>query len=474
MVLQPESVPKSRRDPPPEFKFHSSCDTCLKAKIKCSQAKPSCARCLQQNRRCVYSPYRKIGRPSTKNLPPPDQQQRAVGGTARKGRKPHPQQISLPSLGVETRSWVDNLVHPTNPALHAEESVLVPHESWSNPELTGNINRLDYGLEGANWPSLDGLFDAPAPMLSLANHELASAGFQLDQVDPDPDQDELTGYLSPSSLSSRESPITPLPTPQTERGLFGIRSEFPFAAGHSLGTGPVLPKPLNAFPAFFSSSSSASSPVTEAGGFNLFLAPSARCTFQCYPDLINLLNDINEFQRNNSGIPLDVLLNLDKRVCKVRETVLRCPCCLVSPGAALTLMLITVVSINLLGLFERSCRSTDRDSGSSMSREESRVVSSIALDDRSHVDRGRSRNPLPYTTGHLTVGNIQLDETVKLAISRRLVRLYLERQLGVVQQLNQLLGRAEGDTASVKVTQELLRDQLRRLEHFVGFITLTD
>jgi hypothetical protein len=72
------------------------------------------------------------------------------------------------------------------------------------------------------------------------------------------------------------------------------------------------------------------------------------------------------------------------------------------------------------------------------------------------------------------VGNIQLDETVKLAFSRRLVRLYLERQLGVVQQLSQLLGRAEGDAASVKVTQELLRDQLRRLEHFIGFITLTD
>jgi hypothetical protein len=358
--------------------------------------------------------------------------------------------------------------------LHAEKSDLVPHQSWSNPELTANINRLDYGLEGANWPSFEGLFDAPAPMLPPANHGLASAGSQLDQVDPDPDQDDLAGYLSPSSLSSRESPITPLPTPQTERGLFGIRSEFPFAAGHSLGTGPVLPKPLNAFPAFSSSSSSASSPVTEARGFNLFLASSARCTFQCYPDLINLLNDINEFQRKNSGIPLDVLLNLDKRVCKVRETVLRCPCCLVSPGAALTLMLITMMSINLLGLFEWSCGSTDGDSGSSMSREESRVVSSIALDDRSPVDRGRSRNPLPYTTGHLTVGNIQLDETVKLAFSRRLVRLYLERQLGVVQQLNQLLGRAEGDTASVKVTQELLTDQLQRLEHFIGFITLTD
>ncbi|CAI7582004.1 unnamed protein product [Penicillium crustosum] len=461
MLLQPESSSKPRNDSPPGFKFHSSCDTCLKAKIKCSQAKPTCARCLQQGRQCVYSPYRKIGRPSTKNLPLDQLQQpkgRTAGGTARRSLS---RRVSLASPGIENGS---------------RESVLVPSQTWSDQELTGNINRLDYGLEGTNWSALEGLLDASMSTLPQADHELASAVPRLDQVhdlDPNPGQEDLTGYLSPSSLSSRESLATTFP-PEAEAGSFGLSSEFPFSAGYSLGTGPVLSESLNAFPVLSSFPSSASSPVTEARGFNLLSAPTDRCTFQCYPVLINILNDMNEFQRKSSGLPLDVLLNLDKRVRKVHETILGCPCCLVSCAAALTLMLITMVNINLLSLFERSCGSTDGGSGSSMSRGELNVAPRIAFGGGNYAGQDRSRNPLPYTTGHLTLGNIHLDETVKLVFSRRLVRLYLERQLGVVQQLSQLLGRVEGDGASIKVTQDLLRDQLRRLEHFVGFITLTD
>ncbi|KAJ5608149.1 C6 zinc finger domain protein [Penicillium hordei] len=476
MLLQPESLQKPHNDSPPGFKFHSSCDTCLKAKIKCSQAKPTCARCLQQGRRCVYSPYRKIGRPSTKNLPLDQLQQpmgRTAGGTARRGLS---RRVSLPSPSIENGSRLGNPRHATNQVLHAQESALMPSQNWSDQESTGNFNRLDCGLEGTNWPALGGLLDASMSMLPQTDHELASAAPQLDQVhdlDPNPNQDDLTGYLSPSSLSSRESLASTFP-PETDAGSFGISSEFPFSAGYSLGTGPVLSESLNAFPVLSSFSSSASSPATEARGFNLFSAPGDRCTLQCYPVLINILNDMNEFQRKSSGIPLDVLLNLDKRVRKIREMTLGCPCCLVSRAAALTLMLIALVNINLLGLFERSCGSTDGGSGSSMRRGGLSVAPRIALGGSSSVGQDRSRNPLPYTTGHLTLGSIHLDETVKLVFSRRLIRLYLERQLGVVQQLSQLLGRVEGDAASIKVTQDLLRDQLRRLEHFVGFITLTD
>ncbi|KAJ5634599.1 C6 zinc finger domain protein [Penicillium herquei] len=480
MLLQPEPLPKPGNDSPPGFKFHSSCDTCLKAKIKCSQAKPTCARCLQHGRRCVYSPYRKIGRPSTKNLPPPDQLQQRTsgtpGGTARKGRS-LPRQIPLPSPSIDSRSRVGNIRHGMSQVLHADDSVLVPSQNWSDQEITGNLNRLDYGLEETNWSALEEILDGSAPMLSRPNLELASAGPRLEQVHalaPSPDQDDLAGYLSPSSLNSRESLTTPFPS-EAEAGSFGIRSKFAFPAGYPLGTGPLLSEPLDAYPILSSSSSSSASfPATEAHGFNLFSTSGSRCTFQCYQGLINILNDINEFQRKDSRIPLDVLLNLDKRVRKVRETTLSCPCCLVSSGAALTLMLITIVSNNFLGLFERSCGPTDGDFGSSMNREDLRVVSSIALDEGRHPSPDRLCNPLPYTTGHLTLGNIQLDENVKLAFSRRLVRLYLERQLGVVQQLNQVLSRVDGDTANIEATQVLLRDQVRRLEHFIRFITLTD
>ncbi|KAJ6125562.1 hypothetical protein N7471_012879 [Penicillium samsonianum] len=66
-------------------------------------------------------------------------------------------------------------------------------------------------IEGTNWPALEGLLDASVSMLPRADHGLASAAPRLDQVhdlDANPNQDDLTGYLSPSSLSSRESLAT--------------------------------------------------------------------------------------------------------------------------------------------------------------------------------------------------------------------------------------------------------------------------
>ncbi|KAI0508955.1 hypothetical protein F5B22DRAFT_618706 [Xylaria bambusicola] len=49
-----------------EAKYRSSCDACLGAKIKCTREKPACLRCNERGRECVYSQYRKIGRPSYK------------------------------------------------------------------------------------------------------------------------------------------------------------------------------------------------------------------------------------------------------------------------------------------------------------------------------------------------------------------------------------------------------------------------
>ncbi|KAK4459521.1 hypothetical protein QBC42DRAFT_274221 [Cladorrhinum samala] len=50
-----------------DVKLRSSCDFCLSTKVKCSQTKPSCARCERQGQECIYSQYRRIGRPSTKS-----------------------------------------------------------------------------------------------------------------------------------------------------------------------------------------------------------------------------------------------------------------------------------------------------------------------------------------------------------------------------------------------------------------------
>ncbi|KAL6713774.1 hypothetical protein ACLMJK_008266 [Lecanora helva] len=47
----------------PKPKLRTSCDGCQTAKLGCSQEKPTCRRCLRHGIQCVYSPFRRIGRP---------------------------------------------------------------------------------------------------------------------------------------------------------------------------------------------------------------------------------------------------------------------------------------------------------------------------------------------------------------------------------------------------------------------------
>lgn len=50
-------------------KLRTSCDGCQEAKLGCSQEKPTCRRCARHGTTCVYSPFRRIGRPRKSTNP---------------------------------------------------------------------------------------------------------------------------------------------------------------------------------------------------------------------------------------------------------------------------------------------------------------------------------------------------------------------------------------------------------------------
>ncbi|KAI3321951.1 hypothetical protein HD806DRAFT_523853 [Xylariaceae sp. AK1471] len=45
------------------MRFRQSCDRCQNNKVRCNRDKPTCRRCAQKQLNCVYSPFRRIGRP---------------------------------------------------------------------------------------------------------------------------------------------------------------------------------------------------------------------------------------------------------------------------------------------------------------------------------------------------------------------------------------------------------------------------
>jgi hypothetical protein len=72
----------------------------------------------------------------------------------------------------------------------------------------------------------------------------------------------------------------------------------------------------------------------------------------------------------------------------------------------------------------------------------------------------------------LKVGDLQLNESVKVEFSRQLIKMYLRKQLSVVKQLRNLLLSGERGCVSSKITLELLEDVSGRLETFVALMTL--
>ncbi|KAH6694908.1 hypothetical protein BKA61DRAFT_254331 [Leptodontidium sp. MPI-SDFR-AT-0119] len=229
------------------------------------------------------------------------------------------------------------------------------------------------------------------------------------------------------------------------------------------------------------SSQSPNTTPSRACDLSLYCQSPSRCTLQCHAILNMHLSDLSAMRAKEPRATLDVLLDLDGRIGQARDKVLSCPICLASPACAQTIMLISIVVENLLALFESSCASPDADELESGQQQHDSGygrldagLTDASLDSESSKCWMRTRHSLPYTKGQLTVGTIHIDESVKVGFSRWLIRLYLERQIAVVKELNLLLAREISARENVifKVTVELLLDIERRLEYFVGFIMM--
>jgi hypothetical protein len=360
-------------------------------------------------------------------------------------------------------------VHVDNSAANAKDSFLSLDEHMLGLEpMAGFTTSPDCSLEDVDWPAWETVFNGSGALSPMANSTQVRSPHQPYSGDQTYYDDTLAGHTNSLNCNSRDSSAgTPLCPPyllsaQSAKGLF-TRSSHSISAGPAFSLSQALPTELQAGYALSVLSSPRTAPCRNCES-SLQSTPTSRsrCIFQCHVNLANQLAEITEFQVRGSGIALDILLNLDDHVHKARDKILACLFCLATPRLAQTLMLLTMVLDDLLRLFERSCaNSVDINTTISPTGISSECIT-------------RPRNPLPSTIGPLTVGEIQLDEALKVAFSRRLISMYLNRQLFVVQQFKELLSKSDEGNVNFKITQELLADVSRRSESFVAFITLKD
>ncbi|KAL2130207.1 hypothetical protein VTI74DRAFT_6774 [Chaetomium olivicolor] len=562
-----------------EVKFRSSCDACLNTKVKCSQTKPSCTRCIRHGYKCVYSRYRKIGRPSLKARPLADQRpleqqtlhQQQAPHTETAATEQHLGQLQtaqFPSLvehqhsqqppqqdhvhgdpaciHVDTGS-LPNTPDPAaarSPPAHSSHSPGLPfierpnvgHSDSLTEDSATNVDkdssRLDHGLNTIDWAELDNILGlsvapsekAPPPDCQPQFDDIFASTRGLDSP-PHSNAMDLTRAVSFSPVASsyddgREQRSAMPSYPSTNclltalgQGLFRSR-----LGSHTLGSENVTSAISETSSAEHHGGPSRTSSrgSTNLSRVNLFrsrestLQPvtGSRCVLQCHVDLTNQLAHISECQGHDNVAALDMLLKLDNRIREAREKIVSCPVCMGKGRCGQTLMLLAMVASNLLGLFESSCgtrrnssssnnyknNNNNRSSGSSSSSSNSSNSSRDDIDSRSDswrdavfgaspsvesslsavTDSTSAFRCLPYTSRPLTVGDVQLSEAVKLAFSRRLLRIYLDQQIGTFGQLSQMLAAAEVGDVNRKIAQELLEDASDRAERLLGYIALTD
>ncbi|KAF4242553.1 hypothetical protein CNMCM8980_000511 [Aspergillus fumigatiaffinis] len=474
-----------------EVKFRSSCDSCLSTKVKCSQTRPACARCTHHGRQCVYSQYRKIGRPSAKALgaltePRGQLQERAAkpGRKLKKIQQQHSPQLPVehsprgtepllppnvvlgeplgssvnpshvlndfgtPAPGSGASSILEELHAGNNSASSAGDSALSLDQNMSDSGIGASLaSSLEYGIGEVDWATLQGIIEGSA--------------FQELDLAP---QGQCYGPIEPRLWGGQLSPVCldPGPTAQVEPLFSPLTSNYSLFAGHPNVDSPRRPTSA--------SRDASASLFGESNPSPL----STRCTSHCYGALTSQLTKISDVQALGTSVALDVLLNIESQVSRARDKILRCQSCLAATGCGQTLILLTLVVANVLSLFENSCGGSQEDDGQSEGNRGCIPSAESPMSRGSSTDASDWRSALPHTKRPLVLGTVQLNESVKRAFSRHLVRMYLDRQRGVVKQLEQLLRQTEGgNNTSFKVTEDLLQDVLGRVERFIGFMTLT-
>lgn len=386
---------------------------------------------------------------------------------------PPTQQYSLPGSGVSGHLAVDgfgekDLVCAVSPL---EPTTMTDLEVLGEPD-----GGLDNQLSSLDWAAImDGIFDTPittTPKVNIGQVEHLGIVLAHDNgPSPHPTTPPRSDWVNPADVSMSFG--TFWDSQDSSPGHLLAQPVTPATSGdRPLGVDPVYSSPavLDSSRADNGASKSTPDPCSRSSELN-FTSPSARCTWQCHLRLTNQLTYINDFQAGSDpDLALDVVLNMEDQVRKTREKIFRCPVCLANSRCGQTVLLATMVLDSLLSMFERGCSVLGPTKLVDQAGDQ--ALAPVSRD--SNSSRG-SNWLVPHTTRPLIVGKTAIDDAIKQVFEKRLLRIYLNRQIEVMAELDHALSGARGNgDVSCKVARELFADLTTRLERFSGLIALSD
>lgn len=396
---------------PSKPKLRTSCDGCQEAKLGCSQEKPTCRRCLRHGTTCVYSPFRRIGRPRKST-------HSRSNTTAKSRSKNNSVDEKLFASPIECLQDADNngqtggitpfdtlIAPPTSPA--STENECGPWYPWSsdgNSLSTMNIDTSANFMEGldpfsssSDYLDLDSCFDMDHNMLMgypmhTANDTPMEMKSSMQPTPPSSISDEMSVFGEAMTRSPTRKPVDMISNRSIhqQRNIKKTSSSTHFPAlkletPYSANTG-LDDLQSNSFPSL--NSRSVKLPTTRndltnnhtfgptpelSPPLSVKSPPGSPCSNHCSSTLIQQLASLSKHLSDNVRPSLDKILHVERDTSSFCRRILTCKPCIDNKS---NLLLFSMVVDQIMRLFE-----TVRDEGAS--ERCSLLVGNFEVDDRS-------------------------------------------------------------------------------------------
>ena len=484
-----------------DARYRTSCDACLSSKVKCSQNKPSCWRCTQHGQSCVYSQYRRIGRPPKRH---------SLGGPTPKSQQTHKSQQSKSrgnNINIQRKHASTPHPEPVSKILPAiRRDSAAPANSVANFEGAETLDTTD--PHEMTWDFTD--VWTHEDMAACVPSETSDAFGAIDNLDIRVYPTPVTTSLEPDDLSStldststvkssrdRRHHVTASPSPRVSddhgRGTppyLALISRPGCSSGTSSGYASIstshsteprrqrrLLRPISntAFLTTNRGASTSQHMTNEAPNKDTqYLFPSAYlpaspapgpCLIQCHSRLSEQLNRLSDIRSAAITVSYDKLLALAEQTRQDRQKVLACQACFTHTRSCQTLLLLIMVIDALLALFEGdnpNCVLPVVD-----------TVSFGSLDPAVEPDSPRSPPPLRQSFHlPLIVGRFEVEKSLQTSFLSHLLRRHFESQKLAVEEIHSRISSyqimaVKGDLR-YRVAAELLRDMSERIQELSG------
>lgn len=416
-------------------KFRTSCDKCLTSKVKCSQDRPSCWRCSQSGQDCIYSPFRRLGRPP-------------------KGP------------GAETFT-VANIFGPTPEQASTTVDKAYQHFDVYDPlEMTSGDFETHFDVphvSEAFGPELNqGDVQDARTILSKNSALRISSSVDFSRFANSATEENETGYQSDISRKRKSDVAVGLqPRPSLSRGrsddiqhpkCIPQSQEQPFAYPNQWHNVCLehLTKPQSGWSPPRRTWRSPSHATSESEEHNVAgnamelesTATGDACHGGCHRDLSELLQRLGECE-DMLALPVDEVLTLSRDVQLKRQKFIHCTVCTAKSNNRTNLTLTIMAFRNILLLMEK--------------------LYEAGADSPSQCRSGGSnRDSTPLHDGYpLSVGNYVVDESVKAKFLDELIATHLDKIMSMLKDLSRSIDQSCRDVNS-RVAREFMSDAQHR------------